>query len=326
MPRILALLAAAGALLLMVVLTATSCAFDVEDAVAECPEGGSVIIPEGEYTIGASLMLKDGMTIRGEGVGKTILTMGAQSQPTALIGGDGVAGVTISDLILSSPSPAGNVFGIWISNHSGVYIERVRIQGCAYGLKVDTRGEDLSVRDFMTRGCGQNYISNLQRGTFENLDLEAVTERLASDMTSHTLYLASNNHQLHFKNLRVAGGSGWTLHMYCPDQLPSDDISFEGLIVEGRWAVVAVNFGNVTFTDVNAGASMNDHPVFEFSGGPLDVDGFRASGGSSLVRAYAAQGVSLRNGTYVGEVLNGGDSAESPEFENVTLLAPSTVP
>ena len=326
MPRRFALLAATGLSFLMVALIATNCTFDVEEAVAECPEGGRVTIPEGEYVISAPLVLKDGVTIRGEGVNKTILTMSAQSQPTALIGGDGVIGATISDLTLSSPSPRGNVFGIWISNYVGITVERVRAQGCTYGLKADTRGEDLNVRDFVARGCGQNYISNLQGGTFENLDLEAVTERLASDMTFHTLYLGTNNQRLLFKNLRAVGGSGWTLHMYCPGELPSDAIVFDGLRVEGQWAVVMVNFTNVTLTDVDASATMNDHPVFEMSGGPISVDGFRASGGSSLVGVSAPEGVSLRNGTYVGEVLNGGDPAESPEFENVTLVTPPTIP
>ncbi len=326
MPRRLVSLAAAVSFVLAVGLLATSCTFDVEKAVAECPEGGTVTIPEGEYIIASPLVLKSGMTIRGEGVDKTTLTMSAQSRPTALIGGDGVTGATISDLRLSSSSPSGNVFAIWISNHFGVTIERVRVEGCTYGLKADTRGEDLSVRDFLVRGCGQTYVSNLQGGSFENLDLEAVTERLSTEMTFHALYLAANNHGLRFKNLRAAGGSGWTLHMYCADQPPSNDIVFDGLTVRGRWAVVVVNFTNVTLTDVDATASMNDHPVFEVSGGSFNMDGFRASGGSSLVGPSAAENVRLRNGTYVGEVLSGGDSAGSPQFENVTLVTPSTIP
>ncbi len=201
------------------------------------PRGRQSDHPRGRVRRRAPLVLKDGVTIRGEGVNKTILTMSAQSQPTALIGGDGVIGATISDLTLSSPSPRGNVFGIWISNYVGITVERVRAQGCTYGLKADTRGEDLNVRDFVARGCGQNYISNLQGGTFENLDLEAVTERLASDMTFHTLYLGTNNRRPYSRICVQWGGAAG--HCTCTAQVSFRPTPSSSTVSEsrgsGRW-------------------------------------------------------------------------------------------
>jgi len=50
-----------------------------QQAIDVCPEGGTVDIAEGRYTITSPLRLKSGVTFKGAGVGRTVLTMPAQS-------------------------------------------------------------------------------------------------------------------------------------------------------------------------------------------------------------------------------------------------------
>ena len=321
MLRRLVILVCTVLLLLFVVLISLSGSFDVELAIEECEEGGTVTIPSGEFTIEATLVLKDNVTIRGSGIDRTILRMTPRAEATPLVGGDGVTGSTISDLTLASSTPKGNVFAVWISNYSAITLERVKATGCMYALKADTFGSDLQVHEFIARDCGQTYISNLQGGTFSDLDIEATTEGIA-ETSFHALYLGTNNHGLRFTNVRAVGGSGYTVHMYCSGLPPADDITFDGLTVEGRWAVVVDNVTNVTLTNVNATATATDAPVFSVRSGPFRVDGFQASGGSSLVGVSTTETVVFRNGTYQGETLYDGNQDANLHLENVAKTGP----
>jgi hypothetical protein len=204
------------------------------------------------------------------------------------------------------------VFAIWIWNYSNVTVERVKITNCMYWLKADTGGSNLTLRDITVRNCGQGYISNLTGGTFANLDLEVVTQKLTSN-TFHALYLEGNNHGLTFTNTRAIGGSGWTIQLY-EETAPSDNITFNGLNVVGLYPVmVDTRFSNITIRNMTATAT-GAEAVVKVYGTNVLVDGFTASGGTQLVQSSSSS-VTFRNGTYQGPKLGG-----TAAFTNVTLV------
>ncbi len=271
----------------------------LEDAVAWVRSGVIINLAAGTYSVDTRIDLKSGVNVQGAGVDETVLSMPAESYPTGLLTGQGVEEVAIRDLTIRSPAARGSVFALWFSSYSDVTIERVKVLNCTYALKADTQGTGLVVRDLTARACGQIYISNLNGGLFERLDLEMVSERF-NDSASHALYVAANNHHLVFNTVRAVGGSGWTVQLYHSGS-PSTDISFDGLTVSGRLAVVVgEGFGNVSFKNVTATATTGDAPVFDISDGPLSVDGFVASGGAALVGGETSKAVTFRNGTYSG--------------------------
>ncbi|MGA7269675.1 MAG: glycosyl hydrolase family 28-related protein, partial [Acidimicrobiia bacterium] len=278
--------------------------------------GGTVTVPAGTFAVNSTISLKSGVTVRGAGIDRTILSMPNQSAPTNLLRGSGVNNVSIMDLSLSSPAASGFVFAIGLTNdYSNVTVERVKVTGCQYALKADTQGKNLTVRDFTARASGQIYISNLTGGLFERLDLEMVTQKLTA-VTFHAIYMGANNHNLTFRTINLTGGSGFTLQLYTDSgwTLPSDNISFDGLTVEGRWAVViGSGFQGVTFRNVTAHASLADSPVFSlYDPRDVTVDGFAAAGGNALISARVAspQVIRFQNGTY--------DGASLPSFPWLT--------
>jgi hypothetical protein len=287
--------------------------FDLQAAIDSCPAGGTVTIPAGTFHVDGLVTLKSGVSLKGAGVDQTILDHGAETGPYPCLYGSGIAGVTISDLTITSPAPSANVFAIWISTYSKVTIARVKVTNCMYALKADTKGSDLIVRDFTVRNCGQNYISNLTGGTFTNLDIEVVTYKL-DPTTFHALYLAANNHGLTFANVRAVGGSGWTIQLY-HESTASDNIIFDGLNVSGNYpVVVADGFVNVTIRNLTA-VALGDAPVIKVYAGATNVlvDTFTCSGGTQLVQSSSAS-AAFRNGTYQGAHLGAGAT-----FENVVL-------
>jgi hypothetical protein len=271
----------------------------LEDAAAWVRRGATINLAAGAYSVDGPLDLKSGVNVQGGGVDETVLSMAAESSPTGLLTGQDVQGLAIRDLTITSPAASGSVFALWFSDYSDVTIERVKVLNCMYALKADIRGTGLVVRDFTARACGQIYISNLTGGLFERLDLEMVSDRF-TDSALHALYIAANNHNLVFNTVRAAGGSGWTVQLYHSGS-PSTDISFHGLTVEGRVAVVVGDgFSNVSFENVIATATTGDAPVFDISDGPVSVDGFVASGGAALVGGETSKTVTFRNGVYSG--------------------------
>ncbi len=277
--------------------------------------GGTVTVPAGTFAVNSTISLKSGVTVRGAGIDRTILFMPSKTSPTGLFVGNGVNDVSVVDLTLSSPTASGFVFALWFSRHSNVTLERLKTTGVQYALKAETQGSNLTVRDFTARASGQIYISNLTGGLFERLDLEMVTQKLTA-VTFHAIYMGANNHNLTFRTINLTGGSGFTLQLYTDSgwTLPSDNISFDGLTVEGRWAVViGSGFQGVTFRNVTAHASLADSPVFSlYDPRDVTVDGFAAAGGNALISARVAspQVIRFQNGTY--------DGASLPSFPWLT--------
>jgi hypothetical protein len=292
--------------------TTTSGPFNLQAAIDACPSGGTVNIPAGTFFFDPSVNLKSGVSLKGAGIDQTILNHGAETGPYAFLKGAGISNVTISDMTLTSPGPADNVFAIWIWNYTNVTVERVKITNCMYWLKADTGGTGLTLADITVRNCGQGYISNLTGGTFTSLDLEVITQKLTGD-TFHAIYLEGNNHNLIFTNTRAVGGSGWTIQLY-EETAPSDNITFNGLNVIGLYPVmVDTRFSNITIRNMTATAT-NAEAVVKVYGTNVLVDGFTASGGSQLVLS-GSPSVTFRNGTYQGPKLGTGAI-----FENVTLV------
>ncbi len=300
-------------------------ASDIQRTIDSCPAGGTVTIPAGTYTITSPISVKSGVTLKGEGVDRTILTMPEQPVPTALIEGDGISGVAVSDMTLASPDAGGYVFALWFSRYSGVTIERVKVLDCQYALKADTQGSDLTVRDFTARACGQIYISNLTTGLFERLDLEMVTQRI-SDTFFHPLYVSENCDHLRFYDVRAVGGSGHAVQIWGG---VATDVLFDGLHVENDYAIVigagadGVTLRNATVIktgEADAGCVELDHPK------NILVEDFTCTGGSALMSTYAdsplrPENVTFRNGVYNGPKLyeDWGVPITNLVFENVTL-------
>ena len=287
--------------------------FDLQKAIDACPSGGTVLVPFGVITVPGPVQLKSGITIKGAGVGQTVLDCPGYRDGGAVMGTPtGVANVTISDMTMRSEKPEQHCFGIWVAKYSNLVIERVRMEGCYYALKADTQGANLTLRDFTARNCAQVYISRLTKGRFYNVDIEAVTRRLNGTM--HALYLEGGSSDLEFYNTRAVGGSGWTVQLY-QETSGTSGVLFDGLTVQGMVPVfVGAGFSGVTMRNVTAIATTTGDPVFWMpSSTNVTVDTFTAAGGSQLVTATGA-GVVFRNGTYKGTRLGTGAT-----FENVRL-------
>jgi hypothetical protein len=285
--------------------------FNLQAAVDACPSGGTVDVPAGTITVSSPVWLKSGITIKGAGVGQTVLYAPGNRDGGAIMGSPtSLSNVTISDMTMRSDSPEMGCFGIWISNYANVTIARVTMEGCFYALKADTKGSNLTVRDFTARECGQIYISRLTGGRFYNLDLEMVTRKLAS-YTMHAIYLEGGSSDLQFYSTRAVGGSGWTVQLY-QETTSTSGVLFDGLTVQGRGPMcVCSGFSNVTVRNLTA-TSTEAEVVWIPGGTNVTVDGFTASGPSSLVTSTGSGNV-FRNGTYRGPNLGSGVT-----FENVT--------
>jgi hypothetical protein len=310
---------------------ADTSAFNLQSAINACPSGGTVNIPAGTYYFESQVSLKSGVTLQGAGVDQTVLSMPAKSAQTNLLALVNVSNVSIKDLTLSSPAATGKVLALHLSNYSNVTIERVFVSGCEYGLKADTAGSNLTVRDFKVRASGQCYISNLTGGLFENLDVEVITQYLYS-VDFSALYLCAGNHDLVFNNFRARGGSGWTIQLwsdYGPTEA-SDNIEFNGLDVAG-WGPLALgyDFSDVRIRNAVFGGGTERSCVRLYGLSGVVIDGFSATGGTGFLQCWAGAtnyNVSLKNGIYSGTKLidQSGGSISNLTVANVATGATAT--
>jgi len=113
-------------------------------AIRDGAEGASLAIGEGTFELEGPLEPKAGMTIKGAGVGKTIITHAAAWKPSTetlpdpemrtegmdtraylFRLGDDADGITISDMTLRGPQLHGAIFG-W--NNAGLHLHNLRIE------------------------------------------------------------------------------------------------------------------------------------------------------------------------------------------------------
>lgn len=288
--------------------------FDLQKAISACPSGGVVELPVGMIRVGLPVQLKSDITIRGAGIGRTVLYAPGERDGGAVIGTPtGISNVTISDMTMRSDGPQYHSFGIWVARYSNLTIENVRMEGHFYALKADTQGSNLTLRNFVARNCGQVYISRLTKGTFYDMDIECVTQKLAS-YTMHSLYLEGGSSDLRFYNCRFVGGSGWTVQLY-QETTGTSGVLFDGLEVSGMVPIfIGRGFSDVTMRNVSATSSLSSEPVFWIPGASnVLVEEFEGYGGSQLVNASGSN-IVFRNGIYHGPKLGSGAT-----FENVIL-------
>ena len=319
-------------LLLVAAFISGSTPFDLQAAINACRAGGTVSIPAGTIAITGPIDLKSGVTLRGAGIDQTILMMPPKTTPTSLLQGIGVSNVGIFDLTLTSPAAADYVFALQLSTYSNVDVERVKVTNCMYALKADTRGANLTVRDFTAQACGQLYVANLTGGLFERLDLEMVTQQLAGGAygSFHCLYLCNSNHNLRFNDVKAIGGESFAVQCWSDYDwtYPSGDIVFNGLVVSNTHAVViGTGYDGVTIDNLNAVATDAGLALVQLEAPRnVTIEGFTASGGSALVGTYdsqpdRAQNITFRNGTYNGPQLQYGNKIDNLVMDNVSTGA-----
>lgn len=281
---------------------------DLQAAINACPPGGTVTIPAGTYVLDPCVRLKSGVTLQGAGVDKTILAMPGQSVLTDILYAKRVSNAGIRDLTLTSPGVSAKVQAIHLSESTSVVVERVKVTNCDYALKVGSGCSDVTVRDFTARACGQVYVVGVDKGLFENLDLEMVTETYALT-PRHALYVCADSHQLRFNDVRARGGDGYTVQLwtdYTDSAHHSDDIEFNGLDVAGHGMVIGGNFSHVTLNDLVVSTVPTRTCVVLGSAADVTIDGFRGMGGYAFLTNFSGQipsNVTVRNGVYSGSPL-----------------------
>lgn len=90
--------------------------------------GGHLTLPSGTYVLYSGLLLDDNVTIRGAGIGATILKV-APGQNFDVISATGKTGVTISDLTALGPGPKSGTsrYGVRFDSCKDCYLERVEV-------------------------------------------------------------------------------------------------------------------------------------------------------------------------------------------------------
>ena len=292
--------------------------------------GGTVVIPSGTYVVGSTISLRSRVTLQGQDAS---LSMANQGSATELLAAVDVDRVTIRDLTIRSGDSSGKVIAVRLAGHTNCVVQNVDTINCYYGLKIDTGGANLTVSNFTATAAGQPiYVSNLNGGSFDNLDLDAVDSQLES-YTFHALYVERNNRNLTFRSARLTGGSGFTLQLFTDAgwTSPSSGIAFDDLTVEGRWAVViASGYQNVSFRNVTVRATQSDEGVFTvYDPRTVTVDGFTASGGRAMLSATdstQAQGVLFENGAYDGPQICDDPAHFVPDPIGPNVVAGTTPP
>ncbi len=280
--------------------------FNLQAAINACPAGGTVSIPAGTLTLTSEVALRSGVSLQGAGVDKTILTMPAQSSHTNLLRGAGISNVAVRDLTIRCSAPTDKILGIHLWDYSRVTLERVKTERCSFGIKVDTNGSDLTIRDYTSRGDDLPlYVSYLTGGLFERLDL--------AQPLHHGIYVASHNEHLRFDGVKIldAGkttGGVWGIQLWYDYGGASSDIELANFDITGAAClVIGDGYSNVRVFGLNV--TSTDYECIRLAEAQdVLIEDFSCSGGPYLLGTYdhmsvPAQRVTLRNGTYAGNVL-----------------------
>lgn len=280
--------------------------FNLQAAINACPVGGTVSIPAGTLTLTSEVALRSGVSLQGAGVDKTILTMPAKSSHTNLLRGAGISNAAVRDLTIRCSAPTDKILGIHLWDCSRVTLERVKTEGCTFGIKADTKGSDLTVRDYTSRGDDLPlYVSHLIGGFFERLDI--------ANSLSVGIYAASHNEHLRFDGVKIldAGkttGGKWGIQLWYDYGGASSDIELADFDIIGDGGlVIGDGYSNVRVFGLKATAT-DDECVRLAEAQDVLIEDFSCSGGPYLLGTYdrmsvPAQRVTLRNGTYAGNVL-----------------------
>ncbi len=143
-------------------------------AVADAQPGSVVEIGPGKFALSAPLEVKAGLTLKGAGAGKTVLThtAGWKANPKTLpvpetdfrkfdktgyliILEEKASGITISDMTLTGPGMHGGIFGSW--ENSKLHLHNLRFEDFMYaGFRSYTTSE-AKIHDCVFVDAGQRW-------------------------------------------------------------------------------------------------------------------------------------------------------------------------
>jgi hypothetical protein len=274
-------------------------------ALAAARSGDTVQVPPATYRIQDTLKPPSGVTLAGSGA---TLHMPDKGSTDILLDVDGTSGITLSGLSLRSDSVNGGVIGIGAVSEGAqnLTVQNLETRNLYYGMKLGSSGSsrNLQVRGWVGRGDSQSlYMGNVRGGSLSNLDFACYT---SASWNNHNIYLEKGNQDLAFSDVRLAGGSGYSLHLYHGSSAQSDwgrNISFRRLHlanpVEG---VVVERYDGVSFSDLTGSAQDSQAFFVIYTMSNLTVDGFQVAGTPAAFLASTKNGpitnVTLRDGTY----------------------------
>ena len=234
------------------------------------------------------------------------------------------SGGSIVNKSFDSGNPENGATEVYGYGISGATLTHLLFERAHYGLKIGTGAQSYNiVADGLTfRHLAEPMLlANVSNSTFSNIDIQA--DKYATNQW-HGLYLERQLHNVTFRNLKIAGGSGYALQLYTTSNT-SETLLFENVILDartGRYPLVIQGFSHVIFRNLTIIGGPAGGALIRFYGGTDDVvfDGFTATGGDRLVGWQYEQptNVVFRNGTYDGPTLT--DEPGAFRFENVTLV------
>ncbi|MCJ7796541.1 MAG: S-layer homology domain-containing protein, partial [Thermoleophilia bacterium] len=315
-------------------------------ALSAAPAGSTVVVPPATYRIGSTVDLKSGVTLSGPGA---TLYMPGQSSTTALLDVDGTTGVQIVGLRLrSDPVTTMGRSGSYVIGICGVSegasdltVRDLATENLKYGMKLGSSGASyrLTVQNWVGRGDTQSlFLGSVKGGTLTNLDFDC---RTSSDL-DHNIYLESGNTDLVFDTVRLAGGTGYSLHLYMDSTATADRgqrITFRHVRLDSpNQGVVVERYDGVTFEDLTGSTIASDAFFVIYTMTNLSVDGFDVAGTPYAFLADngngSISGVTIRNGVYRQPRLLGGENlvsglllentSSSTSSQTTTTLRPAT--
>ena len=299
--------------------------------------GGTVTIPAGNFAVNSMMTLKSNVSIVGT-PGQSVISASFNGW---IFWGSGVRNVSLDGLTFQGPGASSSTSAVQIAGPIGLRATNLVFRGLHYGLKLGSgpQGSNVVVDGMVARDCAEPlFVANVSDSTFSNLDIQA--PNLNTNLW-HCIYLERELHNLTFNNVRLTGGSGYSLQLYYSGG-GSDNIRFSNLTLDattGRYPLVIWGYSHVTFTNTVFIMPASSSGVVVRMDSPTDItfDGFTAQGGQALVGTYSGANphdVVLRNGSYSGtRLLQSGSTITNLVVENVstggaptttTTLAPTT--
>lgn len=249
---------------------------DLATALAAAKAGGRrLYVPAGDYAISPMSLDVDGLTIWGDGIGRTrLISDGAVvSTPTALLRAFQCSALSLSDfsVIVQNASGAGSLTSVAIDyNALGAQIERVECVG-GYGAS-GAGGAGFTIYQNSAFGGGYSYATltdctarDIPQGcgaivnSQGNNVVRFAALRCGSTSQQHGLYVQGGENT--FTACRSERSGGYNYHNYAavPDRAASFNVYHD-------CASIDPTFGHAIVTSIAAGASNPDVP----SGTPLN--------------------------------------------------------
>ena len=292
-------------------------------ALSAAPAGSTVVVPPATYLIEDTVTIADEVMLYGPGA---TLYMPGQGHDCMLLDVDGTAGAGIVGLRLRSDAVTTNgrngsyVIGIGgvSKGASDLTVRDLVTENLKYGMKLGSSGTSyrLMVQNWVGRGDTQSlYLGSVKGGTLTNLDFDC---RNSSDL-DHNIYLELGNADLVFDTVRLAGGTGYSLHLYMDSTASADRgqrITFRHVRLDSpNQGVVVERYDGVTFEDLTGSTVASDAFFVIYTMTNLSVDGFDVAGTPYAFLADndngPISGVTLRNGVFRQPKLLGNGSAVS---------------